>query len=149
MHDVDESIGFSRSAAGEAFNGKPHLFLVVVCGASLAAVEVSLIGGTDLPHRKRYAAALLLFNVSFQKWQKTNAGKTYGDAVAAYHQIMQEKKQCKSTIGRQFEYNTYIRAFFEDNPGKSLVDATKCWNYKKSLKGHNQYERADLIALEE
>lgn len=88
------------------------------------------------------------FNVIFQKWLKANAGKTYGDAVAAYRQIMQEKKQSKSKIDRQFEYNTYIRAFFEDNPGKALTDAIKCWKYKKSLKGHNQYDRADLIALE-
>lgn len=88
------------------------------------------------------------FNVTFQKWLKANAGKTYDDAVAAYLQIMEEKKQSKSTIDRQFEYNTYIRAFFEDNPGKALADAIKCWKYKKSLKGHNQYDRADLIALE-
>ena len=89
------------------------------------------------------------FNVTFQKWLKANAEKTYGDAVAAYLQIMQEKKQGKSTIDRQFEYNTYIRAFFEDNPRKTLEDAIKCWKYKKCLKGYNQYERADLIALEE
>ena len=88
------------------------------------------------------------FNVIFQKWLKSNAGKTYGDAVAAYRQIMEEKKQSKSTIDKQFEYNTYIRAFFEDNPGKALADAIKCWKYKKSLKGHNQYDRTDLIALE-
>lgn len=89
------------------------------------------------------------FNVTFQKWLKANAGKTYSDAVVAYHRIMLEKKQGKSTIDRQFEYNTYIRAFFADNPGKALSDAIKCWKYKKSRKGHNQYERADLIALEE
>ena len=62
VHDVNEGVCLGRSAAGEAFNGKPHLFLVVVCGASLAAVKVSLIGGTDLPHRKRNASAFLLFN---------------------------------------------------------------------------------------
>ena len=61
---------------------------------------------------------------------------------------MEQKKTAKTTIGIQFEYNTYIRAFFEDNPGKTIADAIKCWKYKKSRKGHNQYERADLIALE-
>ena len=39
------------------------------------------------------------------------------------------------------------RAFFEDNQGKSLEEAIKCWKYKKSLQGHNRYEKSDLIAL--
>ena len=87
------------------------------------------------------------FNVPFQKWLKTNAGKTYGDAIRAYDQILEEKKQRKTEIGGQFAYNTYIRDFFADNPGKSLHDAIVCWNYKKSLPGHHKYERSDLVAL--
>ena len=75
------------------------------------------------------------FNVPFQKWLKTNAGKTYGDAIRAYYQILEEKTQRKTKIGGQFEYNTYIRDFFADNPGKSLHDAIVCWNYKKGLAG--------------
>ena len=87
------------------------------------------------------------FNVLFQKWLKANAGKTYGDAIRAYYRILEEKKQTKTEIGKQFEYNTYIRDFFADNPGKSLHDAIVCWNYKKSLPGHHRYERTDLGAL--
>lgn len=87
------------------------------------------------------------FNVAFQKWLKSNAGKTYADAIMAYHQINAEKKLKKSEIDSQFEYNTYIRDFFADNPGKSLKDAIKCWKYKKSIQGHNRYEPSDLIAL--
>ena len=87
------------------------------------------------------------FNVPFQKWLKTNAGKTYGDAIRAYDRILEEKKQTKTEIGVQFAYNTYIRDFFADNPGKSLHDAIVCWNYKKSLPGHHKYERSDLVAL--
>ena len=87
------------------------------------------------------------FNVPFQKWLKTNAGKTYGDAIRAYYQILEEKKQRKMEIGGQFEYNTYIRDFFADNPGKSLRDATVCWNYKKGLPGHHRYDPSDLRAL--
>ena len=75
------------------------------------------------------------FNVPFQKWLKANVGKTYGEAVRAYDRILEEKKQHKTEIGRQFEYNTYIRDFFADNPGKSLHDAIVCWNYKKGLPG--------------
>ena len=98
---------------------------------------------------KNEIGASFSFNVLFQKWLKSNAGKTYSDAIAAYHQIMADKKKGKSTIDRQFEYNTYIRDFFADNPGKTLDDAIICWKYKKSLKGHNKYERSDLNALEQ
>ena len=87
------------------------------------------------------------FNVLFQKWLKGNAGKTYGDAINAYYQILEEKKKGKTTIDKQFEYNTYIRDFFEDNQGRSLEEAITCWKYKKSLQGHNRYEQSDLIAL--
>ena len=89
------------------------------------------------------------FNVSFQKWLKANTGKTYAEAVDAYHQIISDKKKQKTAIDSQFEYNTYIRDYFDDNKGSSLLDAIKCWKYKKSLKGHNRYERSDLTALEE
>ena len=88
------------------------------------------------------------FHVPFQKWLKSNAGKTYGDAIQAYYRILEEKKQTKTEIGGQFEYNTYIRDFFADNPGKSLHDAIVCWNYKKGLPGHHRYEQSDLRALD-
>ena len=83
----------------------------------------------------------------FQKWVKQNAGKTYGEAVEAYFILLEEKKKNKSKIDSQFEYNTYIRDFFADNKGRTLGDAIKCWKYKKSLKGHNRYERSDLCAI--
>lgn len=72
----------------------------------------------------------------------------YGDAINAYYQILEEKKKGKTTIGKQFEYNTYIRDFFEDNQGRSLDEAITCWKYKKSLQGHNRYEKSDLVALD-
>ena len=87
------------------------------------------------------------FNVAFQKWLKGNAGKTYEEAIDAYYRILEEKKVVRTTIDKQFEYNTYIRDFFADNTGKTLKDAICCWNYKKSLMGHNRYEKTDLIAL--
>lgn len=87
------------------------------------------------------------FNVAFQKWLKTNSGKTYEDAINAYFQIIQDKKKTKTSIDSQFEYNTYIRDFFENNKGRTLADAIKCWKFKKSLQGHNRYEDSDLTAL--
>ena len=88
------------------------------------------------------------FNVLFQKWLKTNTGKTYAEAVEAYYKILAVKKNGVAKIDKQFEYNSYIRDFYRDNEGKSLADAIKCWKYKKSLQGHNKYEKQDLIILE-
>lgn len=88
------------------------------------------------------------FRVMFQKWLKRNAGKTYQDAIYAYYRVLEEKKKGKTTIiDKQFEYNTYIRDFFADNQDKSLAQAITCWKFKKSLKGHNQYEESDLVTL--
>lgn len=93
------------------------------------------------------------FNVAFQKWLKNNSGKTYQDSIKAYYQILEDKKKNKTIIDKQFEYNTYIRDFFDDNKDKTdthmgLEQAIKCWKYKKSLKGHNKYEKDDLKALD-
>ena len=96
---------------------------------------------------KEHIGKSFSFNVSFQKWLKSNAGKTYQDAITAYYQILKEKKTNKTQIDSQFEYNTYIRDFFAENQGKSLKDAIRCWNYKKQLPGHNRYELSDLIVF--
>lgn len=88
------------------------------------------------------------FNVAFQKWLKGNTGKTYKEAIAAYYQIIEDKKKGAAKIDKQFEYNTYIRDFFADNKGKSLEEAITCWKYKKQRRGHNRYEKVDLEALE-
>lgn len=90
------------------------------------------------------------FNVTFQKWLKSNAGKTYAEAITAYHQILQEKKSAKGKgeIEKQFEYNTYIRDFFAANKDKTPEQAIKCWKFKKSQKGHNKYEDSDLAVLQ-
>ncbi len=88
------------------------------------------------------------FNVLFQKWLKSNSGKTYKDSIDAYYKILEDKKKNKTTIDKQFEYNTYIRDFFNDNKDKTLEQAIKCWKYKKSLKGHNKYEKDDLKVLD-
>lgn len=58
-------------------------------------------------------SATAFFNVAFQKWLKSNAGKTYKDAVDAYYAIFEEKKNGKTKIDKQFEYNTYIRDFLK------------------------------------
>lgn len=99
---------------------------------------------------KKQVGKTFSFNVAFQKWLKSNAGKTYADAITAYHQILQEKKSAKGKgeIEKQFEYNTYIRDFFAANKDKTLEQAIKCWKFKKSQKGHNKYEASDLAVLQ-
>lgn len=101
-------------------------------------------------HRAFFKAAIgagFSFNVAFQKWLKSNGGKTYQDAIEAYRAILAQKKNTTTVIEKQFEYNTYIRAFFAENPGKALAEAIQCWNYKKARPGHNRYETGDLAAL--
>lgn len=85
------------------------------------------------------------FKVKFQKWLKANPEKTYREAVEAYFELQNSGQ--RTEIGKQFQYNQYIRDFFENNKDRSLDDAIKCWNYKKSLKGHNRYENSDLDVL--
>lgn len=97
---------------------------------------------------KEHIGGSFSFNVAFQKWLKSNTGKTYKDALLAYDEIVKDKKKGKTAIDRQFEYNTYIRDFFADNKGRSLEDAIKCWKHKKQFQGHHRYERSDLEALE-
>lgn len=96
---------------------------------------------------KEYIGNSFSFNVTFQKWLKSNSGKTYKDSIDAYYKILEEKKMNKTTIDKQFEYNTYIRDFFSDNKDKTLEQAIKCWKYKKGLKGTNKYEKDDLKVL--
>jgi|GEM_PF-1097089 len=86
------------------------------------------------------------FNVAFQKWLKENTGKTYAEAIEAYHKLRETAKTGKTKIDKQFEYNTYIRDFFADNKGATLAQAIECWKYKKSIKGHSRYEKSDLTA---
>lgn len=96
---------------------------------------------------KQMIGSSFSFNVLFQKWLKNNTGKTYSEAIEAYYQILENKKKGKTKIDKQFEYNTYIRDFFADNKGRTLEDAIQCWKYKKSIPGHNRYEKSDLRAL--
>lgn len=135
---------------GEVLSSSP----VKKRSASVSDISLDTAIETDFvcseKHRaffKEHIGDSFSFNVAFQKWLKSNAGRTYKEAIAAYYQILEEKKTGKTKIDKQFEYNTYIRDFFADNQGKSLEDAIKCWKYKKQLQGHNRYERSDLAIL--
>lgn len=166
----EELVDFCRKNGLPASGGKIELtdriahfldtgeILSVPPGKKRAAVPFEICEDTKIEsdfvcsetHRaffKRQIGSGFSFNVAFQKWLKSNAGKTYQDAITAYYQILEDKKKGRTEIDRQFEYNTYIRDFFADNPGKSLEEAIQCWRYKKQLRGHSRYEKSDLAAL--
>lgn len=105
----------------------------------------------DEKHREFFKSVIgehFKFNVPFMNWMKSNHGKNYKDAVDQWQKIVDEKKRgVKTEISSQFQYNQYTRDYFSDNPGATREDAIKCWKYKKSLPGHNRYEKSDLEIL--
>lgn len=54
------------------------------------------------------------------KLDKNLDGKTYAEAIAAYYQILEDKKNGKTKIDKQFEHNTYIRDFLPTTKAKAL-----------------------------
>src|SRR6478735_1999967 len=75
---------------------------------------------------------------------KENVGKTYRDAVKAWYEEEEERKKQPSyqkEIAPQFEYNRFIRDFFNDpkNKGKGRDDAIAAWKQLKLQPGSNQY----------
>jgi len=91
------------------------------------------------------------FNVTFMDWMKRNSGKTLGDAVDKYREIalLKKDKIYRTEIAPQFEYNTYIRDFFTNNPDRSMKDAIKSWRLKRENPGLKKYNRTDLDFLQE
>jgi len=89
------------------------------------------------------------FNVAFINWMKANQGKTLGDAIDKWIDIAEQKKDKnhKTVIAPQFEYNTYIRAFLNDNPHLSSKDAMRSWMIKREKPGVHKYEEEDLRSI--
>ena len=83
------------------------------------------------------------FSTYIQNYFKKNVGKTYRDAVNAWFEEEERKKDpsYKKNIAPQFEYNQFIRDFFADtkNQGKSREEAIEAWNEIKKLPGSNRY----------
>lgn len=83
------------------------------------------------------------FSTYIQNYFKNNIGKTYQDAVNAWFEEEERKKDpsYKKNIAPQFEYNQFIRDFFADpkNQGKSRDEAIEAWNEIKKLPGSNNY----------
>lgn len=56
-------------------------------------------------------------------------------------------KNTRKALGKQYQYDYYIREFFLNNPDETFENAVQCWKYKKSLKGSRKYDDSDLVAL--
>ncbi|MEO1745113.1 MAG: DUF6434 domain-containing protein [Pseudomonadota bacterium] len=85
------------------------------------------------------------FNIEFMNWMKANTGKTLGDAVDEWLAIEAKRKAgVRAKIPHHNQFNAYVQAFFDDNPDRSMDDARHFWKLKRSLPGHNRYERSDL-----
>lgn len=86
------------------------------------------------------------FSVDFQNWCKENVGKTYQNAVDVWIDISNKKKDknYKTDISSQFEYNQFIRDYFDDpnNKGKKIHVAINAWKEVRSRQGDNKYRRA-------
>ncbi len=129
MEDPLASLIGSQTKLGVSLDGViPHK---VVCSQELRAFFAEHIG-------KGFH-----FKAEFQDWLHNNAGKTFRDAVEAYHSIEHPKE-----IKPQFEYNQYIRDFFADNKGATLTQAIRCWHWKKRQPGSHRYEASDIDAVE-
>ena len=89
------------------------------------------------------------FSTYIQNYFKENVGKTYRDVIKAWYEEEEEeeeeerKKQpsYQREIAPQFEYNRFIRDFFNDpkNNGKSRDDAIAAWKHLKLQPRSNQY----------
>lgn len=84
------------------------------------------------------------FSTYIQNYFKSNVGKTYRDAVDAWYEEEERKKDptFKKKIAPQFEYNQFTSDFFADpkNQDKSRAEAIEAWNKIKKLPGSNKYE---------
>ncbi len=85
------------------------------------------------------------FSTYIQDYFKHNIGKTYQDAVHAWYEEEQRKKDpsYQKKIAPQFEYNQFTRDFFADpkNKGESREKAIQAWDTIKKLPGSNTYTK--------
>jgi hypothetical protein len=84
------------------------------------------------------------FSTYIQNYFKNNSGKTYGDAVSAWYEEENRKKDpsYQREIGQQFEYNRFLRDYYADpkNQGKKRAEAIAAWKHIKSMPGSNEYK---------
>ncbi len=75
---------------------------------------------------------------------------TYGDLINGWlaEEVRRNDPAYQSDIGKQFEYNQFIRDFFANEKGKSRSDAIKAWQTTKALNGPTTYAQYQATLLE-
>ncbi|MEO0357797.1 MAG: DUF6434 domain-containing protein, partial [Pseudomonadota bacterium] len=91
----------------------------------------------------------ITFKTDFMAWMKANVGKTMGDAVEAYLDIMNQAKApgYESRIADHNQFNQYTRDFLADNPSADMKQVRAVWAKKRNLPsddGRHRYDRSDL-----
>lgn len=66
---------------------------------------------------------------------------TYHDLIKGWvkAEATRNKPDYKTSIGKQFEYNQFIKDFFANEKNKSLADAIAAWKVVKTLAGDRTY----------
>lgn len=68
------------------------------------------------------------FNGAMRDFIGNGAGRTLAEASQRYRESLTEPTE---TIGRQFEYNRHVRAFYATNPGATRALAIASWWAKR------------------
>jgi hypothetical protein len=101
---------------------------------------------------KKHCGENFHFSIPFMAWMKANVSKKLKDAVKEWKRLhaLAKDKKFKSLIPSHNQYNQYIRDFFADNPGKTMLEARHCWKLKRQLPlERHRYERSDLKLMQE
>ena len=95
------------------------------------------------------------FGVKFQGYLRSNPHATYAQAIDEWRRLDRARTRGPAgvasseanSIDPQFEYNTYVRAFFAANPRLRLADAIACWKFRRTHPGPRTYSPDDLTTL--
>ena len=87
------------------------------------------------------------FHPEFQSWMRSNPGRTYGDGIAAYRMLEEERNIKRNARVEELDHIAYVKEFLADNPDMTEKDAERCWEHRRRIPGSKLYERNDLSAL--
>lgn len=82
------------------------------------------------------------FNAYLREFRTKKLKKviTYGDLVKGWLEAEKLKKNSsQKKIGKQFEYNQFIRDFFKNEKDKMLKEAIQAWKIVRALQGPSTY----------
>lgn len=77
----------------------------------------------------------------FTKKENITPGMTYGDLVDGWYSYEKHQKSTDKQIPKQFEYNQFIKDYFNNQTNGTLEQAIEAWKYTKVRKGPNTYKQ--------